>query len=233
MAHVSPSLLRACKKDPLETPIRIVVADDHPIVREGLVRIVEREKSYSIIGQAGDGAETLRLIEKLRPDVALLDVTMPVMDGLEVARRVQQRALLTDLVFLTMHKDPEYLRAAMDLGIRGYLVKESVSSDLLACLKAVISGQLYISPLIAHLLIDRRGLPATSSDALLPRESLTPAELAVLRLVADNKTNKDIAAALFVSVRTVENHRARMCQKLGVKGHNQLLLYARDHRGQF
>jgi DNA-binding NarL/FixJ family response regulator len=215
----------------MERPISIVVADDHPIVREGLVRLIEREKSYDIVGQAGDGAEALRLIEELLPDVALLDVTMPVMDGVEVARRVQQRALQTDLVFLTMHKDPEYLHTAIDLGIRGYLVKESVSSDLLACLKAVTAGQFYISPLISHLLIERRG--AVSSGGLLPRECLTPAELSVLRLVSENKTNKDIAAALFVSIRTVENHRARICQKLGMKGHNQLLLYARDHRGQF
>jgi DNA-binding NarL/FixJ family response regulator len=217
----------------MEGPIRIVIADDHPIVREGLVRIVEREKSCSIVGQAGDGAEALRLIEELHPDIALLDVTMPMMDGLEVARCVQQRALLTELVFLTMHKDPEYLNAALDLGVRGYLVKESVSSDLIACLKAVTSGEHYVSPVISHLLIERRGHSTHTSETLPLRERLTPAEVSVLRLVAENKTNKEIAKVLFVSIRTVENHRARMCHKLGVKGHNQLLLFAREHRGQF
>jgi len=217
----------------MEGPIRIVIADDHPIVREGLVRIIEREKSCSIVGQAGDGAEALRLIEELHPDIALLDVTMPMMDGLEVARSVQQRALLTELVFLTMHKDPEYLNAALDLGVRGYLVKESVSSDLIACLKAVTSGEHYVSPVISHLLIERRGHSTPGSDARPLRERLTPAEVSVLRLVAENKTNKEIAKALFVSIRTVENHRARMCLKVGVKGHNQLLLFAREHRTQF
>jgi DNA-binding NarL/FixJ family response regulator len=217
----------------MEGPIRIIIADDHPIVREGLVRTIDREKAYSIVGQAGDGAEALRLIEEHHPDVALLDVTMPIMDGLDVAKRVQQRALLTELIFLTMHKDPEYLNAAMDLGVRGYLVKESVSSDLIACLKAVTTGQHYVSPVISHLLIERRARAAMPSDTLPLRERLTPAEVSVLRLVAENKTNKEIAHALCVSTRTVENHRARICSRLGIKGHNELLLFAREHRGEF
>ena len=217
----------------MNEPTRIVIADDHPIVREGLVRTLEREKTFTIVGQAGDGAEALRLIVELHPDVAVLDVSMPVMDGLEVARRVQQQALLTELVFLTMYKDPEYFNAALDLGVRGYLVKESVVTDFLSCLKAVVAGEYYISPVISHLLIERRRDPANASETLSLRERLTPAELSVLRLVSENKTNKEIANALFVSIRTVENHRARMCLKLGIKGHNRLLQYALENRGKF
>jgi DNA-binding NarL/FixJ family response regulator len=215
----------------MDEQLRIVIADDHPIVREGLARTIGRRSEFTIVGEAGDGAEALRLIDELRPDIALLDVTMPILDGLEVARRVQQRALLTDLVFLTMHRDPEYLSAALDLGVRGYLVKESVSADLLACLKAVAGGQHYVSPVLAHLLLDRRGRDGAVDLPL--RERLTPAEISVLRLVADNRTNKDIAQTLCVSTRTVENHRARMCRKLGFQGHNQLLLFAREHRKEF
>lgn len=214
-------------------PIRVVIADDHPIVREGLARTIGRDREYAIVGEAGDGAEALRQIDELRPDIALLDVTMPKLDGIEVARRVQQRGLLTELVFLTMHKDPEYLNAALDLGVRGYLVKESVSSDLLACLKAVTAGQRYVSPVLAHLLLVRAGRDDAASGDLPLRERLTPAEISVLRLVAENRTNKEIAQTLCVSTRTVENHRARMCRKLGVQGHNQLLLFAREHRKEF
>ncbi len=217
----------------MEAPSTIIIADDHPIVREGLVRTIERDKSFTLVGQAGDGAEAMRLIEELHPDIALLDLTMPLMDGLEIARRVQRQGLLTELVILTMHNDPEHLNGALDLGVRGYLVKESVSLDLLACLKAVMMGQYYVSPVLSHLLLERRKQVIRSSENLPLRERLTPAELSVLRLVAENKTNKEIAKSLFVSIRTVENHRARMCQKLGVKGHNQLLLFAREHRGQF
>ncbi len=217
----------------MEDPIRILIADDHPIVREGLVRTIEHEKTYTIIAQAGDGAEALRLISELHPDIAVLDVSMPVMDGLEVARRVQQQGLLTDIVLLTMYKDPEYFEAAMDLGVRGYLVKESVASDFLSCLKAVTSGEHYISPIIAHLLVERKKRSVSATNILPLRERLTPAELSVLRLVAENRSNKEIADTLFVSVRTVENHRARMCQKLGIKGHNKLLQFALENRGTF
>ena len=217
----------------MDNSIKVIIADDHPIVREGLVRTIERDKAFALVGQAGDGAEAMRLIQELHPDIAVLDLTMPVMDGLEVVRRVQNQGLLTELVILTMHNDPEHLNGALDLGVRGYLIKESVSLDLLNCLKAVVLGQHYVSPVLSHLLIERRQQPSHPSESLPLRGRLTPAELSVLRLVAENKTNKEIAGALFVSTRTVENHRARMCQKLGVKGHNQLLLFAREHLGQF
>lgn len=220
-------------RETMKEPSSVIIADDHPIVREGLVRTIEREKSFTIVGQAGDGAEAMRLITDLHPDIALLDISMPILDGLAVARRVHQQALLTELVLLTMHKDPEYLNAALDLGVRGYLVKESVTADLITCLNAVLSGQHYVSPVISHLLIERRRKTAPSQDQLPPNECLTPAEISVLRLVVENKTNKEIADTLSVSVRTVENHRARMCGKLGIKGHNELLLFAIEHRGRY
>ncbi len=213
--------------------IRIVIADDHPIVREGLIRTIEHEKSFTIVGQAGDGAEALRLIGELHPDIAVLDIAMPVMDGIEVARRVQEMALLSDLVLLTMYRDPEYFEAAMDLGVRGYLLKESVTTDFLSCLRAVASGEHYISPVIGHLLVERKRRPASKPDSRSFRELLSPAELSVLRLVSENKTNREIAESLFVSVRTVENHRARISQKLGIKGHNKLLEFALKHKGKF
>ena len=214
----------------MEEQTRVFIADDHPIFREGLVRTIERDKSFVVVGQTGDGAEALRLIRELHPDLAVLDVSMPTMDGLEVARRVHQEALLTELVVLTMYKDAKYFNAALDLGVRGYVVKDTIATELLSCLKAVTTGQYYISPVISHLLVERSGKASARANAVPLRDLLTPAELAVLRLVAENKTSKEIGDTLFVSVRTVENHRAHMCQKLGIKGHNRLLQFALENK---
>jgi DNA-binding NarL/FixJ family response regulator len=215
---------------PVNSVTRIVIADDHPIFREGLVRAIEREKTFLLVGQAGDGGEALRLLTELRPDLAVLDVSMPVMDGLEVARNVLEQALPTELVFLTMYKDPAYFNKALDLGVRGYLVKDTVSSELLSCLKAVVEGQYYISPAISHLLVERNRKAESLASATPSLAELTPAECAILRLVAENYTSKEIGERLFVSERTVENHRLHICQKLRIHGHNKLLQFALENK---
>jgi len=209
---------------------RIILADDHPIFREGLVKAIERDNSLLVIGQAGDGVEAMKLIKELRPDLAVLDVSMPLMDGLEVARRVHQEALATELVFLTMYKDPKYFNAALDLGVRGYLLKDSVAAELLSCLKAVTGGSYYISPAISHLLIERNRKADALVGSVPSLDSLTPAERAILKLLAENRTSKEIAGSLFVSVRTVENHRMHIGQKLGIHGHNKLLQFALENK---
>jgi DNA-binding NarL/FixJ family response regulator len=215
----------------MEGATRVLIADDHPIFRDGLVRTIERDKSFAVVGQAGDGAEALRLIQELHPDVAVLDISMPGMDGLEVAKHAHGEALLTDIVILTMYKDAKYFNTAFDLGVRGYIVKDSVATELLACLRTVSSGQYYISPVIGHLLLERSG--RTVAKSLPLGERLTPGELAVLRLVSENKTSREIAEKLYVSLRTVENRRAQICQKLGIKGHNGLLQFALENKGTF
>jgi len=209
---------------------RIIIADDHPIFRDGLVRTIEREPMISLVGQAGDGAEALRLVTEMRPDIAVLDVSMPVLDGLEVARSVHELALPTELVFLTMYKDEKYFNRALDLGVRGYLIKDSVSSELLACLRAVAGGQYYISPVISHLLVERSKKAETLAAATPTLERLTPAERLILGFVAENCTSKEIAGKLFVSERTVENHRMHIIQKLGLRGHNKLLQFALENK---
>ncbi len=214
----------------MDTPTRILIADDHPIFREGLVKTIERDKAFSVVGQAGDGAEALKLITELRPDLAVLDVSMPIMDGLEVALRVHQDALPTELIFLTMYKDPKYFNVALDLGVRGYIIKDSVASEFLSCLKAVTAGQYYISPVISHLLIERNKKAESLDSSVSIRERLTPAELTVLKLVGENLTSKEIAEKLFVSIHTIENHRMHICHKLGIKGHNKLLQFALENK---
>jgi DNA-binding NarL/FixJ family response regulator len=214
----------------MDDPTRIVIADDHPIFREGLLKTIERDASFLVVGQAGDGAEALRLILELRPDICVLDVSMPVMDGLEVARQIREHAVPTEIVFLTMYKDPKYFDTALDLGVRGYLIKDSVSAELLSCVKALATGQCYISPAISHLLIERRKKAELLASSVPSLDRLTPAERAILKLLAQSHTSKEIAEKLFVSVRTVENHRTHICQKLGIKGYNKLLQFALENK---
>jgi DNA-binding NarL/FixJ family response regulator len=215
----------------MDAPARILIADDHPIFREGLVKTIERDKTFTVIGQAGDGAEALKLITELRPDLAVLDVSMPVMDGIEVARNVHQQALPTEIIFLTMYKDQQYFNAALNLGVRGYIIKDSVAAELISCLKAVTEGQYYISPVISHLLIERNKKAESLMSSVPSLDKLTPAERSILKLLAGNHTSREIAEKLFVSVRTVENHRTHICQKLGIKGHNKLLQFALENKG--
>lgn len=170
------------------------------------------------------------MITELHPDLVVLDVSMPVMDGLEVARRAHLMALPSEIVILTMYKDAKYFNTALDLGVRGYVVKDSAAIELILCLKAVSGGQYYVSPSVASLLVERHRRRKGTQATLGLHERLTPAETNVLKLVAENKTSREIGDILFVSVRTVENHRAHICSKLDLKGHNALLQYALEHR---
>lgn len=215
----------------MENLTKIVIADDHPMFREGLAKAVEREKDFTIVGKAVDGTEALRLIKELRPDLAVLDVSMPNMDGLEVARHVHNEALPTEIVILTMYKELSYFNAALDLGVRGYILKDSSTTEFLSCLRSVKEGQYYISPAISHLLIEREKKVQLLADSVPALQKLTPAERAILKLVAQNLTSKEISEKIFVSVRTVENHRLHICQKLGIKGHNKLLEFALENKG--
>ncbi len=214
----------------MDSKLRVLIADDHPIFREGLVKTLERHDSIAIVGQAVNGMEALEKIRALIPDIAVLDVEMPGMNGIDVARAAYKEALLTSLIFLTMYKDPTYFNAALDLGVRGYLLKDSVIEDLVKCLTAVSDGQYYISPSMSHLLIERKKRSAALLNTVPALSLLTPAERTVLKLLADNLTSREIAEKLFVTPRTVENHRLHMSQKLEIKGHNKLLEFALKHR---
>lgn len=216
----------------MDSKLRILIADDHPIFREGLVKTLERHDSISIVGQAVNGMQAIEQIRAHGPDIAVLDVEMPGMNGIDVARIVYKEALLTDIVFLTMFKDPVYFNAALDLGVRGYLLKDSVVEDLVQCLTAVSDGQYYISHSMSHLLIERKKKFAALLKTVPALSLLTPAERTVLKLLADNLTSREIAEKLFVTPRTVENHRLHMSQKLDIKGHNKLLEFALQHRSE-
>ncbi len=209
---------------------RVLIADDHPIFREGLVRIIERDKSFTIVGQCGDGGEALALIRELQPEIAILDISMPTMSGLDIARSAQKEGLSVNIIILTMYKDEKYFDAAMDVGVKGYVLKDGIATELIDSLRAISSGKYYISAVISDLLIDRRKRLQSLTKAIPSLSALTTAERNILKLLAENKTSREIANDLFISVRTVENHRTHICNKLGIKGHNKLLQFALEHR---
>jgi DNA-binding NarL/FixJ family response regulator len=206
--------------------IKIVIADDHHIFRKGVLSIVEHDSSIEVIGEASNGEEALSLVEKLKPDIALFDIDMPGLSGLEAARKIKNDGLSTKVVILTIHKDKEYFDEAMELDIKAYVLKESISDDLIDCIKQVAGGNYYISPSISGYLVSTRGEKKPGNDL----DKLTGTEVEILRLISENKTSAQIADELFRSVRTVENHRNNICKKLGLSGQNALLLYAHDNR---
>lgn len=212
--------------------IRIVIADDHPIVRRGLRQAIESDEKLKVVAEADDGEAALRQIQELRPDVAVLDVEMPKLDGFGVARAVIGQRLAVEIIFLTMHKDEDIFNAAMDAGVKGYVLKDSAVSDIGGSIRAVSAGQSYISPQLSTYLL-QRGRRAASLVRQRPALSqLTPTERRILKLIAENKTSREIAGELFVSPRTVENHRANICAKLELHGAHALLKFALEHRSE-
>ena len=212
--------------------IRLVIADDHPIYREGLRRVIERDTSLHVLAEAGDGEEAVAQIESCNPDVAVLDLDMPKLDGFGVARTLKDKHLQTAIIFLTMHKEEDLFNEAMNLGAKGFLVKDSAVIDIVHAIRAAASGNEFISPQLSGYLIRR----ARRSEELFDRKpslnKLTPAERRVLSLIAENKTSKEIASELFISPRTVDHHRANICAKLDLHGINALLKFAIAHKTQ-
>jgi len=208
----------------------VVIADDHPIFRRGLLQIIEAEPMFEIVGESGNGREALALIKQAAPDLAVLDISMPEMNGLEVVKAVEKEGMRMDFIILTMFTEEEYFDEAMDCGVKGYLLKENATSDLLRCLRAVAEGKYYVSPSISEYLIDRNRRKNELDKKLPTLTDLTEMERRILKLISDNKTSKEIAAELFISYRTVQNHRNNICQKLGFSGHNKLLQFALENK---
>jgi DNA-binding NarL/FixJ family response regulator len=210
--------------------ITIVVADDHPVLRSGLRHIIEDDPDCLIIGEAGNGEDALAIIEEKKPDVALLDIAMPRMSGLQVARIVQERGLSTRLAVLTMSADELIFNEAMDLGVLGYVLKENAAAEILNSIKTVAEGKYYISPSISGILVKRSQKREAALSTLPALADLTPTEIRILKLVAGNKTSKEIADDLCISYKTVENHRTNIAKKLGLSGNNALLRFAIEHK---
>ncbi len=209
--------------------IKIFIADDHPIFRSGLRQLIETSTQMAVIGEAKDGAEAIERLLASPADVALLDIDMPKADGFEVLTALREKGLTLQFVFLTMHKDEQFLNAALDLGVKGFLVKDSAAEEVIDCINAVVNGQEFISPQLTSLLLKRlRHAQETPAQPSL-LDQLTPTERKVLKLIAHFKTSKEIAAELFMGVRTVEQHRLNISEKFNLKGRHALVKFVTEN----
>jgi len=205
-------------------PLRILLADDHTMVRQGLRKVLEERPEWQVVAEAGDGHEAVRLAELHKPNVAVLDVAMPLLNGIEATRRIAKRVPHTRILVLSMYSDEAYVTQMMKAGATGYLLKDSAGVDLLEAVQAVAQGKSYFSPAVARLMLDDYARQRGTDDDRY--ESLSDREREIFQLIADGKVNKEIATLLFISLSTVETHRARIMEKLDLHSAAEIVLYA-------
>ncbi len=208
--------------------VRVLIADDHAIVRAGLRAVLKGEAGMELVGEAAGGEEALALVESLQPDILVLDLSMPDLDGIQVTRRVQSAAPGVRVLILTVHEDEALLREAIRAGAAGYILKHAAEAELIAAIHTVQMGETYVHPkLVRSLLVEPEKQLSPSPQ---PETLLTPRELDVLNLIVQGYTNRQIAGELKLSVRTVEGYRANMTEKLGLHSRAELVRYAREHK---
>ena len=212
--------------------IKIVMADDHPIVRQGLKQMIETDARLLIVAEAGDGETALELIETHQPDVVVLDVDMPRMDGFAVVKKLRERRNDVAVVFLTMHGEEEIFQAALDLDVKGFVLKDSAVTDIIAAIKAVAENRPFFSSSVSALLLNRRRRVENFENENQNLSQLTVTERRILKLVADEKTSKEIGEQLYISYRTVETHRANISRKLNLQGSLALVKFAVAHKSE-
>jgi DNA-binding NarL/FixJ family response regulator len=212
--------------------IKIFIADDHPIFRHGLRQIIEKAPQLKVVDEAEDGETAWLKLAASDAEVAILDVDMPGRDGFEIVRAIRQQRLNIAVIFLTMHKDERFLNQALDLDVRGYVIKDSALTEIVNCIRAVASGQEYVTPQLTGFLLNRSRRAAALAAQKPQIAALTPIERRVLKLVAAYKTNKEIADELRLSIRTIEHHRSRINDKLELEGHHALLKFALEHQSE-
>ncbi len=200
--------------------LRILLADDHQIVRQGLKALLERE-GFDVAAEASDGLEAVRLARDLQPDVAILDIAMPLLNGLDAAREVLKGSPRTKAILLTMHAEDHYVLEALRAGVSGYVLKTKAAGDLVQAIREVARGAIYLSPGVSRAVVQ-----AYRAKSDLPPDPLTPRERQVLQLIAEGKRTKEIATLLGVSVKTAESHRTRLMEKLNIHETASLVRYA-------
>ena len=208
------------------TPIRILLADDHTVVRKGLRMLLESQPGFLVIGDAGDGRETVALVEKHQPDVVVMDVAMPILNGIEAARQITGKFPQVSIVFLSMHSDEGYVLRALKAGARAYLLKDSAEHDLINAIRAVVDRKAFFSPAISKFLVEDYMRQMNEREVEDSYDLLTTREREILQLLAEGKNNKDVATLLNLSAYTVETHRSNIFQKLNLHNSAELILYA-------
>lgn len=207
--------------------IRVLIADDHAIVRTGLRTLINSEPSMELAGEAAGGYEAIELIQKSPPDVLVLDLSMPDLDGISVTKRIKPQFPALHILILTIHEDQALLREALKAGAEGYILKHAAEAELISAIQIILRGDLYVDPSLLRGLVSEEVNPvATPSPA---GEALTPRETEVLRLIVQGYTNRQVGEQLSISIRTVESHRANLSEKLGLRSRVELVRYAREH----
>ncbi len=196
--------------------IRVILAEDHHLVRQGIRALLERAADMEVVGEAADGQEAVELVQRLTPDVLVMDIAMPRLDGTQATERVRALGVATQVVILSMHSDATLVRQMLQSGARGYLLKRSVTEELLLAIRAANRGEVYLSPAISASVLDEFLTRHADSEEHRPFDLLTPREREVLQLIAEGHTNTAIAQMMNISVKTVEKHRANLMSKLKV-----------------
>jgi len=209
--------------------IRVFLADDHKILRESLVILLSQKENIEVVGAAGDGLEAYRKILELKPDIAVLDISIPHLNGLDLAERIKAEMPEVKVVILTMHKSGEFVSKALCAGVRGYVLKDNALEELIECIELVNERKIYLSSDITGIVVD--GFVSKNRENAEPGESaVSPREKEILQLLAEGKSNKDISDLLNLSIKTVETHRSNIMRKLGFHNITDLVLYAvRNH----
>lgn len=210
------------------TVYKIVLADDHAMFREGIKKIVNDSKGMEVVGEASNGLMLLKLLKRSMPDMVILDVSMPKLRGIEAAQEIRKQFPEVAVLFLSMHKSPEYLQKALASGARGYVAKDDTGSELIRAIKTIRCGGSYLSPMMMKELTDDP-LGICRGQGRLAEDPLTTREREVLQLIADGKTSKEIAQLLFISIHTVNNHRKNIKHKLAIRKNTDLVRYALKH----
>jgi DNA-binding NarL/FixJ family response regulator len=211
--------------------VSILIADDHPLTRQGLRTAIEKDSTFQVVAEVPDGETALAEMERLRPDIAVLDIEMPKRDGLQVAQEARARAIPTKIAFLTMHNDEDFFEAAIESGAKGYILKDAALTEIVSALRAIQQDRYYVPQALGGVLLQWRSQRASSASEA-KQHTLTAAERNILRLIGAGMSSKEIAEELSIHPKTVENHRSNIAQKLGVSGTHALVRYALQQKGK-
>lgn len=210
--------------------LQIILADDHPLLRRGVKELIEEQEGWSVVGEASDGEKALELTRKFPDAILIIDIIMPKMNGFEVAETIQRNKLPNNIIILSMHNKENFFERAMELGVKGYVIKETTDKEIIEAIKTVAEGKYYLSPEISDFALRRGKYIDYNNKEAEKIANLTGSERKILKMIFENMSTKEIASKLFISVHTVERHRANICQKLDLHGTNALLRFALENK---